>query len=170
MIILEGNETTGKTTVSSKIKEKLGWSVIKGSSFEQSQCTNTELFNKFLHMVTTDNDNIIFDRFIYSNLVYADLYNDFAILSSTQVRLIEEEMKRKNVKTFYLWASLPTLKQRLRERGDEYVEEDKLESINEKYEDVLRGKDNVYWVNTERYNSDEIVEIILDLCKLTPVK
>lgn len=166
-IILEGNELNFKTTVANKLAEKLKYEVVKGSSFEQSQCTHDELLLKFKTMLY-ENDNVIFDRFIYSNLVYADLYEDFAILDDESVQCIENIMLNQNVTTFYLWASDKELEKRLAERGDEYVRADRLKSINDKYEKVLHKK-NVYWVNTEIYNSDDIVEIILDLCKLTPV-
>ena len=168
-IILEGNELNFKTTVANKLSKKLDYKIVKGSSFEQSQCTHDELFAKFKAMLM-DKEDVIFDRFIYSNLVYACLYEDFAILTPKDIETFELIMSQQEIKTFYFWASDKELKKRLLKRGDEYVKAERLKAINEKYEDVLRGKDNVYWVNTERYNSDEIVGIILDLCKLTPVK
>ncbi|MEM5599348.1 hypothetical protein AAHB53_28775 [Niallia circulans] len=101
MIILEGNECCFKSTVASKLSEKSGYPIIKGSSFELSQCTNKELYEHFINF--SINDNVIMDRFIYSNQVYATLYKDFAILTNDQRKHIEKLVFDKSI-VYYLYA------------------------------------------------------------------
>lgn len=159
LIILEGNECCFKTTVAEKLSKKLGWDIVKGSSFELAQCNNAELFEHFLGI--THMKNKIVDRYIYSNLVYASLYKDFAIINEEQQNIIEDTLKDKAI-IVYLYASPDVIKERLEERGDDYVEVDMIESINEKYDQVTIS-DKVYntMYDTEYLTSDEIVNQIL---------
>lgn len=111
MIILEGNECCFKSTVASKLNEKLDYPIIKGSSFELAQCNNEELYKHFIEFAK--NKNVIMDRFIYSNQVYATLYKDYAILTDTQRKSIEEMVFDK-AKVYYLYAPDEVIKKELR--------------------------------------------------------
>nr|WP_277815979.1 MULTISPECIES: deoxynucleoside kinase [Lysinibacillus] len=133
---------------------------MKGSSFSHSQCTQDELFNKFLEF--TKMDNVIFDRFTFCNEVYAEMYDDFAMLSDEQRRYIEKEMKNKAT-IIYLYADDEVLEQRFNYRGDDYVTLDKLKYAKGKYEQSLsKVKDlEVVRFDTGKMTTKEIVEHIL---------
>lgn len=164
IIQLEGNEAVFKTTIAEKLNKATGFQVIKGSSFELSKCTNDELYFYFKNLMAMD--DIIIDRTIYSNLVYATLYDDYSILNEKQVEELEKMMKKKNVKTVYLIASSETIKARLRERGDEYVKEDEIDGIQDKYDEVMsNAKAPITWYDTEEFSSDEIVKELLKYYK-----
>lgn len=155
VIQIEGCDGTFKSTVAEKLSDMTGLEIIKGSSFELSQCANDKLNHFFTSLMSLD--DIIIDRSIYSNLVYASLYKDYAILNPDQVNEIEKIMKRRKVKTAFLYASPEVVKQRLSERGDDYVKADMVDSILEKYFEVMRNaKSQIIWYDTEQFNSDEI--------------
>jgi thymidylate kinase len=159
MIILEGNECCFKTTIAEKLSKKLNIPVIKGSSFEHSQCTNEELFNKFKEYAELE--NVIIDRFIYSNYVYATLYEDFAILTDEQRTQIEEIIKQK-AKVYYLFADDHIIQQRIEQRGDDYVNVDMVSKINQTYtQSFFNTILHINAFDTEEWNSDEIVEEII---------
>lgn len=163
LIILEGNELCFKSTIAQKLSDKLGWEVIKGSSFEQSKCTNEELFEKFLNMVV-GNENVIIDRWIYSNITYAPLYKDFAMINQGERRLIESMMEISNARLFYLYADEEILLERFEDRGDRYVTSDKLAKINEKFNEVMNEANYKYYaIDTGKYNSDQITQMILEM-------
>ena len=134
--------------------------VIKGSTFEQSQCNNEELFNNFYNLLNGDNE-VIIDRFIYSNLVYAYLYNDYSILNDKQIEQLEIMMYERDVVIIYLFADTETLIKRMSVRGDDYVKTNMIPAINEKYEQVMKLS-NMQHLNfdTSVYSSNEIVEMI----------
>lgn len=166
IIILEGNECNYKTTVANKLNKKLNFPILKGSTFESAQSGNEELYKhhfKFTHL-----DNIILDRGIYSNLVYASLYKDYSILNKEQVKYIENAMTDKAI-VVYLHADTDVLIERIRQRGDEYVKEDMLDSINKKYDQVI-SESNLVIIsyNTESFNSDEIVEDVVEFIDEKP--
>lgn len=163
MIILEGNECCFKTTISDKLTKKLGWKYVKGSSFELAQCTQEELFTRFMENALS-NTNVVIDRFIYSNLVYADIYQDFMKINKSQQRMIESILEAKEAKVVYLYADIDVLTNRMNERGDEYIGVDRLQDIDDKYNDVMSNTDMKYIsVDTGKMTSDEIVDYLASL-------
>lgn len=158
-LVLEGSDCTGKSSLIESLSSKLGFKVIRGSSFEHSQCTNDELFQKFKDM--TKEKMVVFDRFIYSNEVYAQLYDDFAILSDEQRRMIESEISNRAI-VIYLEADIDTLTNRMNNRGDDYVTADRLVSIKEKYEESLNkcGLDFIR-IDTSNLNKEQVLESTL---------
>ena len=159
LIIVEGSDCSGKTTLINQLSKLLNFQVVKGSSFELSTCTNEQLFEKFSEM--TKLKQTILDRFTPSNAVYAPLYKDFALLSDEQRKEIESEIKDRAI-VIYLEADLETLTQRLQARGDDYVTVDKLSSIKEKYQEVMSKVElKTLRFNTTYKSTEEIVAVIL---------
>ncbi|MGO5674723.1 AAA family ATPase [Bacillus subtilis] len=161
MIILEGTDCCYKSTVADKLSKELGYPVIKGSSFELAKSGNEKLFEHFNKLA--DEDNVIIDRYIYSNLVYAKKFKDYSILTEEQQRAIEEKIRDK-AKVIYLHADPKVIKQRLLERGDEYINDRDIEPVLELYNQVIdeMGLHMNSW-DTNEWNSDEIVEDIIHL-------
>ncbi|AQS44187.1 AAA family ATPase [Bacillus velezensis] len=161
MIILEGTDCCYKSTVAEKLSKELGYPVIKGSSFELAKSGNEKLFEHFNKLA--DEDNVIIDRYIYSNLAYAKKFKDYSILTEEQQRAIEEKIRDK-AKVIYLHADPKVIKQRLRDRGDEYITERDIEPVLELYNQVIdeMGLHMNSW-DTNEWNSDEIVEDIIHL-------
>ncbi|MGF9745698.1 AAA family ATPase [Bacillus velezensis] len=161
MIILEGTDCCYKSTVADKLSKELGYPVLKGSSFELAKSGNEKLFEHFNKLA--DEDNVIIDRYIYSNLVYARKFKDYSILTEDQQREIEEKIRYK-AKVVYLHADPKVIKQRLLERGDEYINDRDIEPVLELYREVMSdvGLHTYSW-DTEQWNSDEIVEGLIQL-------
>lgn len=158
LIILEGNECCFKTTIAEKLSKQLNIPIVKGSTFEFSKCTNEELFERFKKL--TELDNVIIDRFIYSNRVYATLYEDYAILTDNQREEIEQLIQHK-ASVYYLFADDNTIKARIRLRGDDYVVPEMVSKINHIYSKTMTESTlNVIEYDTALWSSDEIVNDI----------
>lgn len=158
LIILEGNECCFKTTVAEKLNKKLNIPIVKGSSFEHSQCTNEELFQKFKEYAQLD--NVIIDRFTYSNRVYATLYEDFAILTDEQRKEIEDMIRHK-AKLYYLFADDKVIEDRIKQRGDDYVDVKMVSHINKEYsQSIMKCTLMTESFDTNEWNSDGITEAI----------
>lgn len=158
--IVVGTDCSGKTSLVDMLSDITEFKVIKGSSFEQSQCSQDELFKKFLEF--TKMDNVIFDRFTFCNEVYSQMYDDFAMLSDEQRRFIEQEMKDRAT-IVYLYADDEVLENRFNSRGDDYVSLDKLKYAKGKYEEALHKVEHLEVVkfDTGKMTTKEIVEHIL---------
>lgn len=158
--IVVGTDCSGKTSLVDMLSDITEFKVVKGSSFQHSQCSQGELFNKFLEFIKMD--NVIFDRFHICNEVYAPMYNDFAMLSDEQRRFIEREMKDKAT-IIYLYANDEVLEKRFNSRGDDYVSLDKLKYAKHKYEEALHKVKHLEVVkfDTGKLTTKEIVEQIL---------
>ncbi|MCY7829833.1 deoxynucleoside kinase [Bacillus inaquosorum] len=161
LIILEGPDCCFKSTVAAKLSKELKYPIIKGSSFELATSGNEKLFEHFNKLA--DEDNVIIDRFVYSNLVYAKKFKDYSILTEQQLRIIEDKIKTK-AKVVYLHADSKFIKKRLRERGDEYIEELDIDPILELYREVMsKAGLHTYSWDTGQWDSDEIVEDLIHL-------
>lgn len=158
--IVVGTDCSGKTSLVNMLTDLTEFKVVKGSSFEHSKCTQDELFEKFLEF--TKMDRVIFDRFTYCNEVYAPMYDDFAMLSDEQRRVIEKEMKDKAT-IIYLYADEEVLEKRFNSRGDDYVTLDKLKYAKSKYEETFHKVEHLEIVkyDTGKMTTKEIVEQIL---------
>ncbi|AZJ44229.1 AAA family ATPase [Bacillus velezensis] len=161
MIILEGTDCCYKSTIADKLSKELGYPVLKGSSFELAKSGNEKLFEHFNKLA--DEDNVIIDRYIYSNLVYARKFKDYSILTKEQQRVIEKKIRDK-AKVIYLHADPQVIKHRLRERGDEYINDRDIEPVLELYREVMSdvGLHTYSW-DTEQWSSEEIAEGIIHL-------
>lgn len=161
MIILEGTDCCYKSTVADKLSKELGYPVIKGSSFELAKSGNEKLFEHFNKLA--DEDNVIIDRYIYSNLVYAKKFKDYSILTEEQQRTIEKKIRDK-AKVIYLYADPKVIKQRIRERGDEYINDRDIEPVLELYREVMSNAGlHTYSWDTGQWGSDDIVEDLIQL-------
>ncbi|WP_316274498.1 AAA family ATPase [Bacillus halotolerans] len=161
LIILEGPDCCFKSTVAAKLSKELKYPIIKGSSFELATSGNEKLFEHFNKLAAED--NVIIDRFVYSNLVYAAKFKDYSIITEEQQRAIEEKIRHK-AKVIYLHADPKVIKKRLIDRGDEYIVNEDIEPILELYNQVIdnMGLHMNSW-DTNEWNSDEIVEDIIHL-------
>jgi len=158
--IVVGTDCSGKTSLVDMLADITEFKIIKGSSFQHSQCTQDELFEKFIEF--TKMDKVVFDRFHICNEVYAPMYDDFAILTDEQRRVIERLMKDKAT-VIYLYADDEVLEQRFNSRGDDYVTLDKLKYAKRKYEEALHNVEHLEVVkfDTGKMTIKEIVEQIL---------
>ncbi|MCY7977507.1 hypothetical protein [Bacillus inaquosorum] len=161
LVILEGPDCCFKSTVAAKLSKGLKYPIIKGSSFELATSGNEKLFEHFIKLA--DKDNVIIDRFAYSNLVYAKKFRDYSILTEQQLRIIESEIKTK-AKVAYLHADPKIIKERLSIRGDEYIEGKDIDSILDLYREVMSNAGlHTYSWDTGQWDSDEIVEDLIHL-------
>lgn len=163
-IVVIGCDGVGKTTFINKLAEVIGYSVVKGSSFEMTEGKNNEeLFEAFNEL--TELENVIFDRFTYCNYVYASEFADYASLTVDQIRELEKVLQDDTL-LIYLTAKTETIIDRFNTRGEDYVRINQIDSIKEKYDYILFECElrNVSF-NTSYIDSDSIVEVVLPFLK-----
>lgn len=128
LIILEGCDATGKTTLANLLKPVLGAEIVHCTT----QTPNTYGF--FSNLIYASREkNIIVDRFCYSQFAYQEEDNRPLAMyklhpideperyvedSWEALRYLEMEMLRSDVKLIYVTADVNTLYERLNERGE----------------------------------------------------
>ena len=135
ILVLEGCDCVGKTTFAEMLAEKTGYEIVKGSSFEIAELGQDGMFEHMMNLL--DRDNIIIDRFFYSNLVYGKLYN-YPMMRTDQYDMLVDKLDRKGL-TLYLHAPESVIRYRMANRGDDMIKADDIENILNEYIDVFYG-------------------------------
>lgn len=136
IIILCGSDCSGKSTFAEQLSKKTGYKIVKGSSFEIAELGADGMFEHMMSLL--DGDNIIIDRFAWCNLVYGSLF-DYPMMTEEQFDTIVDKVDEKNAIVLYLHAPLGVLKYRMKNRGDDIIKVENLNSIVEKYEEEMYG-------------------------------
>ena len=132
IIVLEGADGTGKTSLAKKL-EDYGYTYVRGSSFEIASKGVEEMYkhmNNILNM-----KNVVVDRFYLSNYVYGKLYN-----KNTMTKIMMNELRKKLNESgilVYLEADLKTVSERVKTRGDKDIQVEELNKIKNKYKKAL---------------------------------
>lgn len=159
--IIDGCDCSGKSTIANMITQaiidKTGEKPLleKGSSFEIAKLGGKGMFQHMFSLLklaeVTDKD-IIVDRFYFSNLVYANMYN-YPSMSEEQFSKLRDYLNKlidNDIATvFIVESTLEKTKERMLNRGDEYIKVEDIEKIKNEYDYVL----------SEKHKVDKIVRI-----------
>lgn len=160
LIIVEGVDCSGKSSLIDNLKDLTGYDSIRGSSFEIAELGVDGMYNYMMGLSKLDKP-IIIDRYFLSNLVYASLYNK-NMLSESHVDNIVNAIKDRSI-TIHLHAHEDVIRDRMKKRGDEYIDEKDIGSILDKYRVTVDKYKNVlatYEFDTGLYHSIEIASWI----------
>lgn len=135
IIVLEGCDCVGKTTFAEMLSEKTGYEIVKGSSFEISELGADGMFEHMMDLL--DRDNIIIDRFFYSNLVYGKIF-DYPMMSPAQYDSLVEKLDKKAL-LLYLHTSEGAIQYRMKKRGDDMIKAENIGDILLEYKEVIYG-------------------------------
>jgi thymidylate kinase len=134
-IVTEGCDCVGKTTFASLLAEKTGYTVVKGSSFEISEFGSDGMFEHMMGLL--DRENVIIDRFFYSNLVYGFLYN-YPMMNQFQYAELSKKLSKKTL-VIYLNAPQNIIAERMAMRGDDMIKLEDIGNILTQYEKAMNG-------------------------------
>lgn len=127
LIVLEGCDGSGKTTLANKLAYILGAQIIHCTTDTPN---DWNYFSAIISM--SENRNIIADRFCYGQFVYQDPVERH--LDEDALRGLEMRMDQCDARVIYVDAPIYTLQQRLDERNETPIKP--LHILKEKYEKV----------------------------------
>lgn len=136
IIILEGSDCSGKTTLAHALAEVTGYEIVKGSSFEIAQLGADGMYDHMMDLLKRN--NIIIDRFYLSNFVYGNIYNK-PTMSDSQFMDLALETERCGALTVYVQADMDVIAERMERRGDDDIKIIEVPKIQKYYEVGLRG-------------------------------
>lgn len=157
--ILAGNECTGKSTCFAHLRDMVEFTQAVDCLFVKESHTNSELEKlgrvSYARELVASNQTALFDR---ATMLDDLVYNP--ITDNKQSQLINEQTKEwyvdtlKQCQIIFFECSLDTIKQRLSQRGDEYIDESQLEQIQQGYEAIFEQ----YGLEPIRINVDGLSE------------
>lgn len=165
VIIVEGCDCSGKTTLIKELHDKTGFEVVKGSDFKMAENGIEHMYNYMID-VFSKKENIILDRSFISNMVYAPLFDKNSLTYLQISNLIKKAMGKSF--TIYLHSSPETIKERLIIRGDDYIKVENIEDIIESYDktiNILKEDLEILEYSTEEYSAIDISKIIIPILK-----
>lgn len=134
-IIVEGVDASGKDTFINNLAELTDKKVARGSSFEISELGPEEMYERLKEMIVS-NDDLIINRFFYSNAVYGPLY-DYPMLSHEQYLELNDLVCDSAI-VYYLVADTKIIKNRIDNRGDDMVKPEEIQGIKDAYVEMWK--------------------------------
>lgn len=160
IIILEGCDGAGKTTLANELHKHTGYEIVKGSSFEISEMGTDRMFDYMMKLL--DRKNIIIDRFYLSNYVYGNLYA-YPTMDVAQFSTLAYETQRKAA-TIYVTAHESEIQLRISERGDDKVTINRVKPIldmyNKAFTDPLTSQPSILTINTSFVHVNQATSLV----------
>lgn len=158
MVIIEGLDGTGKSTVSNKLIE-LGYIVHHLTYEEKSE-------EGYLSVLKRDTDKLALDRSFISELVYGPILRNYSRINEVQTKNIIDHYCQVGVKIIYLKSSKVTLLDRRKnDKEDVDMLNRYFEQINDGYDKVIKWLSPiipVVEIDTSVLNEEETIQIIMD--------
>lgn len=142
VLIFEGCDASGKTTIQEILREIIRHAFlihtsapVKGNSKEYFY----NLLDKLTDFAGIINQPLFFDRFHVGELVYGSIFRPETIDDAVKEKMfrLEERLAEREAKMVYITASPNTIVNRLKKRGDWYVQPSDVQRILDKYEQML---------------------------------
>ncbi len=166
-IALEGVDGAGKSTVADAVEAEInkrfpGEPVTRLHSSQLERDPLDEYALDFESYVPGGGKHIIADRLHYGELIYGPLYRDESALDRAGFRWVEMYLQARGATVWHVSAALETVENRLRLRGEDYLESHHVERVWREFSSVaktslLHGGDAM----TDEFTPDVIAEAIV---------
>lgn len=159
MIILEGIDGTGKTTVADYLNQN-GYSTYHFAYDEK----NKNIVDKYIDLLNRKTQNMVLDRCFISELVYGPVLRKSCKLNKEQLENILLKYKQVNPTVLYFKANKEDILQRRSKDKDDYqMLKSNYNELNNRYEKVIKVISrylNVIEINTSEHSIDEVLSIV----------
>lgn len=116
IIILEGPDGSGKTTLSNQLTDELGV-----TRYHVGHVGKGSQFLRYLNLALDGPNPVVFDRFHISEMVYSTLFREKPSLSVHQFYALEEVLLGMDTRLVHCTATNGTLAERHLARGDQDI-------------------------------------------------
>ena len=132
IIILEGCDKTGKSTLAKKLSKQLGYKVVHlGVPKPKGH------FQKLEKLIQDNPDGIIFDRFHWGDRVYTGITAKKRALTPPEFFRIKQMLGRRETVVIYCHSSQILIRRRFIEDGEELIRMKEISTILNRYNQML---------------------------------
>lgn len=151
-ILIDGCDGTGKTTIAEKLANEYGCNIIRLTY------GGDRSLKAYFQMMAVD--NVVHDRTFISEIIYPKYFARASKLEFNSEKYLWNMIENLSMRPFILTASSLTIKERILQRGDEYIKDvDKFGRINRDYITYAHEYD-IPLINTTDKTVDEIIKEI----------
>ena len=159
-IIIEGIDGAGKSTLVERIKKSVPphFDVVLT---HKSQPKHKEADREYCYQLSWLRNNHFFiaDRYHVGEMIYGPIYRSNSIVDEDAFDRIEQSLDKLNAVKVVLLPSKKTVKQRLKERGEDFLKPEYVDEVYNFYKDFLAN--NPGWIKLED-NSKEIADSLVE--------
>ena len=136
IIILEGIDGSGKTTLAQQISHQTGYPIIHKTQ-PKDEAEKKLMIGEYLQVIRT-NKNAIFDRCWYSEMAYGPVMRDTSVITFPQMYELERLAAKSGAMIIHCTGSEAALWQRCQKRGEDYVVcRDDFKAIHKNFNDIF---------------------------------
>lgn len=136
IIIIEGPDGAGKTTLAKKISEQTGYMLLHRTQ-PKTEEDKKRMMDEYVQVIKAGK-NCIMDRCWYSEMVYGPIMRDESVISFVQMYELESLLARNGALIIHCTAPEQTLWKRCLRRGEDYIKDrETLKKIRDYFEDLM---------------------------------
>lgn len=165
VIIVEGIDRIGKSTLCKKLSEKLGFPIYKEIGVEKkSREGNIRSQMSLLSLCQTTNCDVIFDRLFASEFVYGVLERDYVVVEAIKDFQEALNVLAKIPDVIYIGMHAIDVGKSSKEHGKDLSEHDKLFAMTNRFvKEKLSEKPDARVIFCNYYDIDRIANVIYEI-------
>jgi thymidylate kinase len=119
IIIIEGPDGSGKTTLANQLSKQTGYKIIHRVQ-PKTEEEKAIMMGEYLQTIRSGK-NMIFDRCWYSEMVYGPVMRDASVIGYPQMYDLERQLSKAGAMIIYCTDSKAALWSRCQDRGEDYI-------------------------------------------------
>lgn len=151
IIILEGENKTGKSTLAKKILDRYDFDYVKCSQPKGDPYLE---YMNILKRIEKTGRNTVIDRFLYGEFVYGPIYRGKSSLSMEQKRNIELKAISLNAIMIYCHDKPAEIAKRFRSEKEEFADEKLIKKTLRLFDEILQQSHIPYFVHQMKTKDD----------------
>ena len=136
IIIIEGPDGSGKTTLAEQLSRETGYPIVHRSQPKTDE-EKKLMMGQYLQDLKAGR-NVIWDRCWYSEMCYGPVMRDKSYITYPQMYELEEQLAKAGAMIIYCTGPRAELWKRCQKRGEDYItSRDDFVAICEKFDEVM---------------------------------
>lgn len=159
IIIIEGIDGSGKTTLAERIRELSP----VGARIEHHGPLTLGVEQEYVLPIfnVKDDELLIADRWHVGELIYGPIYRGVSLTEGRYNEIIERALDFKHAVKVIVNPPVEIIRERLTARGEDYLKDEHIDEVSAAYEDYARAWD--YLLIDDEFEVDETAEFLIAL-------